>query len=90
MAPQMSPESVDDLINKLTWTSGMVISGTFVALPAVLGLAIAAGVSYEPDPMAKRETLGLVRAYYKIEDAEIRNRLRELAQALGAAVSKDS
>ena len=45
--------------------------------------------SYEPDPMTKRETLELVRAYYKIEDAEIRNRLRELTKALGAPASKD-
>ncbi len=46
--------------------------------------------SYEPDPVASRETLELVRAYYKIEDANVRNRLRELAKALGAAASKDS
>ncbi|MCH9052980.1 MAG: helix-turn-helix transcriptional regulator [Proteobacteria bacterium] len=46
--------------------------------------------SYEPDPMATRETLELVRAYYKIKDAEIRKRLRELIKALGAAASKDS
>ncbi len=46
--------------------------------------------SYEPDPMAKRETLELVRAYYKIEDADVRKRLRELTNALGAAVRKDS
>jgi len=31
--------------------------------------------SYELDPMAKRETLQLVRAYYKIRDPQIRNRL---------------
>ena len=46
--------------------------------------------SYEPDPMAKRETLELVRAYYKITDPEIRRRLRELAKAIGAGASKDS
>ncbi len=46
--------------------------------------------SYEPDPMAKRETLGLVRGYYKIRDPQIRKRLYELAKALGAAASKDS
>ncbi len=40
--------------------------------------------SYEPDPMASRETMELVRAYYKIEDADVRNRLRELTKALGA------
>ena len=43
--------------------------------------------SYQPDPMGTRETLELVRAYYKIEDADVRKRLREL---MGAAVSKDS
>ena len=46
--------------------------------------------SYEPDPMHKRETLELVRAYYKITDPEIRRRLRELAKAIGAGASKDS
>ncbi len=38
--------------------------------------------SYEPDPMAKRETLELVRAYYKIKDAEIRKLLREMIKAI--------
>ena len=37
---------------------------------------------YEPDPMATRETLELVRGYYKIRDPQIRKRLRELAKAL--------
>ncbi len=43
--------------------------------------------SYEPDPMAKRETLELVRAYYKISDPRVRNRLYEMVKALGAAAS---
>ena len=47
--------------------------------------------SYEPDPMATRETLELVRAYYKIEDVNVRDRLRELTKAIGAAANnKDS
>ncbi len=40
--------------------------------------------SYEPDPMAKRETLELVRAYYKISDPKVRKRLFEMTKALGA------
>ncbi len=40
---------------------------------------------YEPDPMANRETLGLVRAYYKIEGADVRRQVRELIRALGPA-----
>ncbi len=44
--------------------------------------------SYEPDPMHKRETLELVRAYYKIENTNVRNRLRDLTKAIGAAASR--
>ena len=43
--------------------------------------------SYVPNSMAKRETLELVRAYYKISDPRVRNRLREMVKALGAAAS---
>ena len=41
--------------------------------------------SYEPDPMAKRETLELVRVYYKITNPQVRKRLFEMIKALGAA-----
>ncbi len=41
--------------------------------------------THEPDPMAKRETLELVRAYYKISDPQVRKRLFEMTKALGAA-----
>ena len=30
---------------------------------------------YEPDPMMRRETLELVRAYYRVSDAQTRRRL---------------
>ncbi len=40
--------------------------------------------------MATRETLELVRAYYKITDPEIRKRLYELTKTLGAAAGKGS
>jgi len=39
-------------------------------------------VDYEPDPMAKRETLELVRAYYKIPDAAARRRLADLVKTI--------
>jgi len=45
---------------------------------------------YELDPMVKRETLELVRAYYKIEDANVRKRLYHLTKAMGADAGKDS
>ena len=44
--------------------------------------------SYEADPMATRETMELVRAYYEISDPQIRKRLFELTKALGTAVSR--
>jgi transcriptional regulator with XRE-family HTH domain len=40
------------------------------------------------DPMAKRETLDLVRAYYSIPDPQIRRRVYELAKALGGGKDK--
>jgi len=39
----------------------------------------------EPDPLARRETLELVRAYYKIEDANVRKRVYQLITGVGAA-----
>jgi transcriptional regulator with XRE-family HTH domain len=36
----------------------------------------------EKDPMVKRETLELVRAYYKIQDSEVRKRLAELTKMI--------
>ncbi len=46
--------------------------------------------SYESNPMTERETLELVRAYYKIKDADVRKRLYAMVKTLGAAASKDS
>lgn len=43
---------------------------------------------HESDPMARRETLELVRAYYKIRDQRVRKRLFELTKALGNAASQ--
>ncbi len=45
---------------------------------------------FGPDPMIKRETLELVRAYYKIVDPNVRKRLFEMTKSLaGAAERKD-
>ncbi|MDO8606954.1 MAG: helix-turn-helix transcriptional regulator [Phaeospirillum sp.] len=50
----------------------------------------AAGLSEDPsgfeaDPLTRRETLELVRAYYAISDPQVRKRVYELAKALAAA-----
>lgn len=37
---------------------------------------------FEPDPMAKRETLELVRAYYRITDPHVRKRIFELTKSV--------
>jgi transcriptional regulator with XRE-family HTH domain len=46
-----------------------------------------AGTPFEQDkdPLIKRETLELVRAYYKIREARVRKRIYELVKAVGAA-----
>ncbi|MCH7916249.1 MAG: helix-turn-helix transcriptional regulator, partial [Deltaproteobacteria bacterium] len=49
------------------------------------GLAEEGGAPYEADPMAKRETLELVRAYYRITDPGVRKRVFALAKALAKA-----
>jgi transcriptional regulator with XRE-family HTH domain len=45
---------------------------------------------HERDPMIKRETLELVRAYYKIRGPRVRKRLFETVKALGAASHAES
>jgi hypothetical protein len=39
-------------------------------------------IDYDKDPLAKRETLEFVRAYYKIEDPAVRKRVFELTKAV--------
>jgi transcriptional regulator with XRE-family HTH domain len=43
--------------------------------------------SGEPDPMMRRETLELVRAYYRIPDQNLRRRLFDLTKAIAHACS---
>jgi transcriptional regulator with XRE-family HTH domain len=56
---------------------------------------IVAGLAEEPmdapgaDPMTKRETLELVRAYYRISDPQVRRRIFDLAKALAKASETD-
>lgn len=50
--------------------------------PSARGLA-ESPVEFEHDPLAKRETLELVRAYYKISDPKVRKRVFELVKTIG-------
>jgi transcriptional regulator with XRE-family HTH domain len=51
---------------------------------AVVGLSDQPQAALEPDPLTRRETLELVRAYYRIHDPQVRKRLFELAKSLGS------
>ena len=42
------------------------------------------------DPMARRETLELVRAYYNIPEQQIRKRITELVKSVAGSFGKDS
>ena len=44
--------------------------------------------AYEADPMMRRETLELVRAYYKIADPQVRRRLFDLTKAIANATER--
>lgn len=46
------------------------------------GLAEAAGKDFEAERLSKRETLELVRAYYRVTDRKIRKRIFELIKAI--------
>ncbi len=46
-------------------------------------------LDYEPDTLAKRETLELVRAYYKIRHPKVRKKVFDLAKALAKSVDSD-
>ncbi|WP_374372639.1 helix-turn-helix domain-containing protein [Dongia sp.] len=51
----------------------------------LMGVKTLEAVEYEPDPMAKRETLELVRAYYRIPEAAVRRRIAEMVKTLARA-----
>ena len=53
------------------------------------GMAEQKPLPFEPDPMAKRETLELVRAYYRITDPRVRKRVFELTKSLANAAKSD-
>ena len=46
------------------------------------GLADGPQAEFSADPLAKRETLELVRAYYRIKDSGVRKRLFDLVKSL--------
>lgn len=49
------------------------------------GLAEAPAEPFEADQLSKRETLELVRAYYRVTDAKVRKRVFELVKAVANA-----
>ena len=48
----------------------------------LLNARVLPAVDHEKNPMARRETLELARAYYRIPDAAVRKRLGELVKAV--------
>ncbi len=53
------------------------------------GLSDQGQETFKRDPLAKRETLELVRAYYKINDPKVRKRLFELVKSIARTVGAD-
>jgi transcriptional regulator with XRE-family HTH domain len=64
-----------------------ITATTASAAEARLGgmLEEAPSPGYEADPMMRRETLELVRAYYRINDQQVRRRLFDLTKAIANA-----
>ena len=53
------------------------------------GFAEQEQMAYEPDPLTKRETLELVRAYYRITSPQVRKRLFELVKSIANMSSEN-
>jgi len=72
---------------------GNVLSGRPMAAKVKKGTGFGeAGTPFavEKDPLVKRETLQLVRAYYKIREGAVRKRIYELVKTMGAASHAES
>lgn len=54
------------------------------------GLAEPAQAAYETDAMARRETLELVRAYYRISNPQVRKKVAELVKLMAATVAGET
>ncbi|GAB4143279.1 MAG: hypothetical protein Tsb0016_12240 [Sphingomonadales bacterium] len=52
------------------------------------GMAEAQAEPFETEHLARRETLELVRAYYRIADPTVRKRIFELVKSVGAPVER--
>ena len=53
------------------------------------GLAPPPAAAFEAEPMARRETLELVRAYYKITDQQVRKRIFELTKSIAKSFKEE-
>jgi transcriptional regulator with XRE-family HTH domain len=51
------------------------------------GMSESPQASFEPDALARRETLELVRAYYRIGDPHVRKKVAELVKTMAATVA---
>ena len=77
-------------LHLLTKTLDVPITYFFEGLPNSASEAALSAIDEDgSDQMTSRETLELVRAYYRIEDAAVRKRLVELARALGRDEDED-
>ncbi len=63
------------------------VAGEHPERPA--GMTEVQSAAYEADTLARRETLELVRAYYRIKNDKVRKRIFELAKACAKADASD-
>lgn len=85
----MNRISASRLFN-LSQVLGVSVSYFFEELPAADAATRVAQGAEDGDTMAKRETLELVRAYYRVPEGAVRRRALDLLKALGEAVSLEA
>jgi transcriptional regulator with XRE-family HTH domain len=76
-------------LHLLTRTLDVPVSYFFEGLPSTVHDDSAHAEAETADQMTSRETLELVRAYYRITDGNVRKRLVDLARALGREDEED-
>jgi len=86
-ANRVSSSRLYDLANVLDVSISYFFEGMAAGVqnqtPSMLMTAkLLPAIDREKDPLAKRETLELVRAYYRIPDAAVRKRLADLVKAV--------
>ena len=76
-------------LHDLSRILGSSISSFFEGMTPERGLSDNAQEPFAANPLEKRETLELIRAYYRIQDSTVRKRIFEMVKAVASTAHED-